>query len=714
MQSLNSDSHSSEIDETRIDMFVPKVYDKYSELKKKRKEFLRLRRAIKYKLFAIVGCILLIAEIIISVDIWFVEYYVKRPQLGLTYQNDEDYHFSREIDNFFEQDIQNGVSRGIREDTQNMTGSGMNTTDSPTEDPLLRRQFPRDIFTLEQKRMGAIILHILGIIYMFCGLSLVCDEFFVPSLEIIIEKFHIPEDVAGATFMAAGGSAPEFFTSLVGVFFARNAIGFGTIVGSAVFNILFVIGVVGLLSKHVLPLTWWPLFRDTFFYAIALGTLIGFFQNGLIEWYESLVLFSLYILYVLFMFINSPAERNVRKFVNYLQDRLCCCMCSCKSSRVHNVPDSESDSKERCTTSHSTHGSTILVRPMEPSSVSGGIEMVSRNNIMIGMLLFKVKELLYSYKPLLCILDQFMQLPGMVPASHHTLRVSSANNSKVIDSEASTGNLYPVITESMPSPAVELKSFKLPPLTKPQLMTKTSTRTLLDLPHRRSSNDSGFRTNSSCAGSEIDSPTSHGAISRLSSNRSLVTTNSQAVIMAPDSPYMEGIGSVLSIDSKIEEDKSQYVRRRSFSDTASRMHCSAPSLRTTAACEDSKEECLSSPNKPERVEGEEEEEEDEGIVHIIPPKGWIKRVFYVIFLPLIILLFFTLPDVKKRVSPTLVTIQSHVLLRSLYALSTYIYSIGGAFSHMCSLEVCCGLAYFPTSWSGGPQNSGILLTFLLL
>ena len=255
-----------------------------------------------------------------------------------------------------------------------------------------------------------------------------------------------------------------------------------------------------------------------------------------------------------------------------------------------------------------------------------------------------------------------MQLSGMVPASHHTLRVSSAKTSGMINSDVPTGNLYPVITESTPSPAVESKSFKLPPLTKPQLMTKTSTRTLLDLPHRRSSNDSGFRTNSSCAGSEIDSPTLlHGAISRLNSNRSLVITNSQAVIVAPDSPYMEEVESVISLDGKTEEDRNQYIRRRSFSGTPSGMHYSAPSLHTTTACEDSKEECLSSPNESELVEGEEEEEEDEGLVHIIPPKGWIKRVFYVLFLPLIILLFFTLPDVKKRVSPTLVAILSSLL-----------------------------------------------------
>ena len=52
----------------------------------------------------------------------------------------------------------------------------------------------------------------------------------------------ISEDVAGATFMAAGGSAPELFTSMIGVFIAFSDVGIGTIVGSAVFNILFVIG----------------------------------------------------------------------------------------------------------------------------------------------------------------------------------------------------------------------------------------------------------------------------------------------------------------------------------------------------------------------------------------------------------------------------------------------------------------------------------------
>jgi len=49
--------------------------------------------------------------------------------------------------------------------------------------------------------------------------------------------------------MAAGGSAPELATSFVGTFVSRSDVGFGTIVGSAVFNILFVIGACAMAAK---------------------------------------------------------------------------------------------------------------------------------------------------------------------------------------------------------------------------------------------------------------------------------------------------------------------------------------------------------------------------------------------------------------------------------------------------------------------------------
>lgn len=212
--------------------------------------------------------------------------------------------------------IQHGSSETVYSYSLNTTPIyAANQSDEPLhfhhQDPL----FPEDLFTMEQRRQGAVLLHILGVVYMFVALAIVCDEFFVPSLDVIIEKLGIAEDIAGATFMAAGGSAPELFTSIIGVFVSFDDVGIGTIVGSAVFNILFVIGMCALFSRTILTLTWWPLFRDCSFYATSLITLIIFFRDNYIYWYEAAVLFSIYLAYVTFMKWNHTVERFVKKHV---------------------------------------------------------------------------------------------------------------------------------------------------------------------------------------------------------------------------------------------------------------------------------------------------------------------------------------------------------------------------------------------------------------
>ncbi|NWT55088.1 NCKX2 protein, partial [Erythrocercus mccallii] len=187
--------------------------------------------------------------------------------------------------------------------------------DNETDDHA-KGEYPEDLFSLEERRQGAVILHIIGMIYMFIALAIVCDEFFVPSLTVITEKLAISDDVAGATFMAAGGSAPELFTSLIGVFISHSNVGIGTIVGSAVFNILFVIGMCALFSKEILNLTWWPLFRDMSFYIIDLILLIIFFLDNFIMWWESVTLLTAYFFYVTFMKFNFQVEELVKKFLN--------------------------------------------------------------------------------------------------------------------------------------------------------------------------------------------------------------------------------------------------------------------------------------------------------------------------------------------------------------------------------------------------------------
>ncbi|XP_056150757.1 sodium/potassium/calcium exchanger 4 [Lampris incognitus] len=170
-------------------------------------------------------------------------------------------------------------------------------------------EFPDDLFTNDERKSGAVLLHILAALYMFLALAITCDDYFVTSLEKICEKLDLSEDVAGATFMAAGSSAPELFASVIGVFITHGDVGVGTIVGSAVFNILCIIGVCGIFAGQVVVLTWWSVFRDSFYYILAVVALIAFIYDDKIVWWESLVLVLMYVGYILVMKFNSSMQR---------------------------------------------------------------------------------------------------------------------------------------------------------------------------------------------------------------------------------------------------------------------------------------------------------------------------------------------------------------------------------------------------------------------
>jgi len=159
---------------------------------------------------------------------------------------------------------------------------------------------------VEKPALWKFLLCTFGLFYMFVGLYIVCDEFFVPSLDKISAELDLSSDVAGATFMAAGGSAPEFCTSMIGALSPiPSDVGIAAIVGSAVFNVLFVIGACGLASPSSLQLTWYPLARDCTFYLIDLAVMVWAFGDAQIDWYEALILFGLYVAYCLFMAFNE-------------------------------------------------------------------------------------------------------------------------------------------------------------------------------------------------------------------------------------------------------------------------------------------------------------------------------------------------------------------------------------------------------------------------
>ena len=158
---------------------------------------------------------------------------------------------------------------------------------------------------LNQVGVGFAILWILVLLYFFIGLAIICDDFFVSSLERISESLNLSEDVAGATFMAAGSSAPELFTSVMDTFYFTNNIGIGTIVGSAVFNILVIIALAAAMSTKDLLIDWRPFLRDCCFYSMSVLLLFIFVTSGRFTWWHSLLLVLFYGVYVLFMVFNE-------------------------------------------------------------------------------------------------------------------------------------------------------------------------------------------------------------------------------------------------------------------------------------------------------------------------------------------------------------------------------------------------------------------------
>ncbi|XP_018354796.1 PREDICTED: sodium/potassium/calcium exchanger 3 isoform X1 [Trachymyrmex septentrionalis] len=185
-------------------------------------------------------------------------------------------------------------------------GGGINCTPPAIED------FPHDLFDEEQRQGGAVVVHVIVSLYLFIALAVVCDKFFVPAVEKICHALSMSKDVAGATFMAAATSAPELFVNAIGTFITEGDIGVGTIVGSAVFNILAVPACCGIGAGMLVPLDWWPVSRDCLAYGVTVAILICIIHDERVEWYEALTLVLLYIVYIAVMYWDKSFQRCTR------------------------------------------------------------------------------------------------------------------------------------------------------------------------------------------------------------------------------------------------------------------------------------------------------------------------------------------------------------------------------------------------------------------
>lgn len=163
----------------------------------------------------------------------------------------------------------------------------------------------------------------MSIILMIVGLFILikCADFFVEGCSNLAKSFGIPSLIIGLTIVGFGTSAPETAVSVTASLQGMNDISIGNVVGSNIFNLLFILGISCFFGKVKANN---EIIKRDFPYAILacivmLILSIGFFinggNNGVITATNGCILlvFLIIYLYILIMDAVKSAKQKEEK-----------------------------------------------------------------------------------------------------------------------------------------------------------------------------------------------------------------------------------------------------------------------------------------------------------------------------------------------------------------------------------------------------------------
>ncbi len=160
--------------------------------------------------------------------------------------------------------------------------------------------------------MLIVYLAILGL--SFYLLYFFSENYFIPSLDVFSRNLKMSSDMAGATLMAIGSSAPELAVVIFSIIKSGNheAIGVGTVVGSALFNLFVIVGGVMIINNKA-KMIWQPLARDLIFYAVTVILFIAVSYDGVITIFDTSLLLIAYICYLSMMYYINRKRKYYDK-----------------------------------------------------------------------------------------------------------------------------------------------------------------------------------------------------------------------------------------------------------------------------------------------------------------------------------------------------------------------------------------------------------------
>lgn len=96
---------------------------------------------------------------------------------------------------------------------------------------------------------------VLSVVFVLAGLAglILGGKLLVSGSVSLAEMLGVPDTIIGLTIVAIGTSAPEIATSLVAAFRKQTEVAFGNVVGSNIYNLLFIGGATAIATPVVVP-----------------------------------------------------------------------------------------------------------------------------------------------------------------------------------------------------------------------------------------------------------------------------------------------------------------------------------------------------------------------------------------------------------------------------------------------------------------------------
>ncbi len=132
-------------------------------------------------------------------------------------------------------------------------------------------------------------------------------DFIIKESERIALHFNISHFVIGATLVAFGTSLPEMAASMMASYHGKSDMAVANVVGSVIFNITLVLGIVFMIAKSMNPKR--NLFaKDSAWVIVPVVIFYIMIQDGVISRFDGILFILMMVSYLMFLFTGSKDD----------------------------------------------------------------------------------------------------------------------------------------------------------------------------------------------------------------------------------------------------------------------------------------------------------------------------------------------------------------------------------------------------------------------